>query len=139
MIEADGLPISAKVASIPPEPKLELRLESAANLFHGAISAVAEQKPDLASICRRSGRCDYCGVDRSILGHSDRSFLAAHHAADGHVDHLVRHATSKVDQLPLCFHARAPETAVGAGRSWNSDLQMAVQLLTSLCKSRTDR
>lgn len=100
MIEADGFPISVRVASIPPEPKHDLRLESAANLFHGAISAVAEKKPDLLLFAGDREDVIIAALIGVYLRIPTAHFFGGDHAEDGHVDHLVRHATSKL----VSFH-----------------------------------
>jgi GDP/UDP-N,N'-diacetylbacillosamine 2-epimerase (hydrolysing) len=96
LIEADGLPISVRVASIPSQPMHELRLESAANLFCGASSAVAEHKPDLLLFAGDREDVIIAALIGVYLGIPTAHFFGGDHALDGHVDHLVRHATSKL-------------------------------------------
>jgi len=96
LIEADGLPISVRVASVPSQPMHELRLESAANLFCGASSAVAEHKPDLLLFAGDREDVIIAALIGVYLGIPTTHFFGGDHALDGHVDHLVRHATSKL-------------------------------------------
>lgn len=77
----------------------ELRLESAANLFSGAISVVAERNPDLLVFAGDREDVVIAALIGVYLGIPSAHFFGGDHAIDGHVDHLVRHATSKLASL----------------------------------------
>lgn len=98
-IRADGLTILAEIETLIAADTLSSRLKTAAGLLYASIDVVKTFAPDV--IVYAGDREDVLigAMMGAFLGIPTAHFFGGDHAADGHVDNPVRHATSKLSSL----------------------------------------
>lgn len=98
-IEADGLPILAKIESLLDSNSLSSRLKSASICLQNCIHTVESYNPDV--IIYPGDREDVIvgSLIGAYLGITTIHFFGGDHATDGNVDNAIRHATSKLSSL----------------------------------------
>jgi UDP-hydrolysing UDP-N-acetyl-D-glucosamine 2-epimerase len=95
-IRTDGLPVLAEVETLISGDSASSRLKTASGLLAGSIDLVKSFAPDV--IVYAGDREDVLvgGMLGGYLGIPTAHFFGGDHAADGHIDNPVRHATSKL-------------------------------------------
>jgi len=100
-IEDDGFDILAKLETLIDSNSLVGRLKTASLLLQGSIDAVANFAPDMILFAGDREDCLVGAMLGAYLAIPTVHFFGGDHAADGHVDNPVRHATSKLSTVHL--------------------------------------
>ena len=95
----DGFAILGEVETLISADSVSSRLKTAAGLLYGSIDLVRKFAPDV--IVYAGDREDVLigAMLGGFLGIPTAHFFGGDHAADGHIDNPVRHATSKLSSL----------------------------------------
>ncbi|GAB3414948.1 UDP-N-acetylglucosamine 2-epimerase [Massilia agilis] len=95
-IRADGFHVLAEVETLISADSPSSRLKTASGLLSGSVDLVRQFAPDV--IVYAGDREDVLigAMIGGFLGIPTAHFFAGDHAADGHIDNPVRHATSKL-------------------------------------------
>ena len=96
LIVADGFELLGDVESLINGDSKSSRLKTAANLLNGAIDLIRAYAPDLMIFAGDREDVLVAGMIGAFLDIPTVHFFGGDHGADGHVDHPVRHATSKL-------------------------------------------
>jgi UDP-hydrolysing UDP-N-acetyl-D-glucosamine 2-epimerase len=96
LIIADGLSILGEVETLINGDSKSSRLKTAANLFNGSIDLIRAYAPDLMIFAGDREDVLVAATIGAFLSIPTVHFFGGDHAADGHVDNPVRHATSKL-------------------------------------------
>ncbi|MGN6830477.1 UDP-N-acetylglucosamine 2-epimerase [Paucibacter sp. M5-1] len=96
LIVADGFALLGDVESLISGDSKSSRLKTAANLLNGAIDLVRAYAPDLMIFAGDREDVLVAATIGAFLDIPTVHFFGGDHAADGHVDNPVRHATSKL-------------------------------------------
>lgn len=95
-IEKDGFDILCRIESLLDADSPSARLKSASILLMSMIDAVRSYEPDLLIYAGDREEVLIGGMLGGYLGIPTVHFFGGDHAADGHIDNPVRHATSKL-------------------------------------------
>jgi UDP-hydrolysing UDP-N-acetyl-D-glucosamine 2-epimerase len=95
-IRLDGLEILAEVETLISGDSKSSRLKTAAGLLNGALELVRGYKPDILIYAGDREDVLIGATLGAFLDIPTVHFFGGDHAADGHVDNPVRHATSKL-------------------------------------------
>jgi len=95
-IESDGFNVLCRIESLLDADSPSARLKSAAILLISLIDIVRTYEPDLLIYAGDREEVLIGGMIGGYLGIPTVHFFGGDHAADGHVDNPVRHATSKM-------------------------------------------
>lgn len=98
-IEEDGLPILARIESLLDSNSRASRLKSAAILLQGCLNVVEYFRPDVIMFPGDREDVMVGALVGAYLGIPTVHFFGGDHAADGHVDNPLRHATTKLSTL----------------------------------------
>jgi UDP-hydrolysing UDP-N-acetyl-D-glucosamine 2-epimerase len=96
LIVADGLELLGDVESLINGDSKSSRLKTAANLMNGAIDLIRAHAPDLMIFAGDREDVLVAATIGAFLDIPTVHFFGGDHGADGHVDHPVRHATTKL-------------------------------------------
>lgn len=96
LIVADGFPLLGDVETLINGDSKSSRLKTAANLLNGSIDLIRAYAPDLMIFAGDREDALIAATIGAFLGIPTVHFFGGDHAADGHVDNPVRHATSKL-------------------------------------------
>jgi UDP-hydrolysing UDP-N-acetyl-D-glucosamine 2-epimerase len=96
LIVEDGLELLGDVESLINGDSKSSRLKTAANLLNGAIDLIRAYAPDLMIFAGDREDVLVAGMIGAFLDIPTVHFFGGDHGADGHVDHPVRHATTKL-------------------------------------------
>lgn len=100
-IENDGFDILCRVESLLDADTSSARLKSASILLMSIIDTVSAYKPDLLIYAGDREEVLIGGMLGGYLGIPTVHFFGGDHAADGHIDNPVRHATSKLSSCHM--------------------------------------
>jgi UDP-hydrolysing UDP-N-acetyl-D-glucosamine 2-epimerase len=109
LIRQDGLPILADVETLISGDSKAARLKTAAGLLNGALELVRAFQPDVLVYAGDREDVLVGAMLGAFLDIPTVHFFGGDHAADGHVDNPVRHATSKLSSahfVSIDEHAR---------------------------------
>ncbi len=95
-IKKDGLQILAEIETLMSADSLSSRLKTASNLLSGSIDFVRSYAPDLLIYAGDREDVLVGAMLGGFLGIPTVHFFGGDHAADGHIDNPIRHATSKL-------------------------------------------
>ena len=95
-IHSDGFRVLAQVETLVASDSASARLKTAASLLFGTIDIVRQFAPDVLLFAGDREDVLVGGMLGAFLGIPTVHFFGGDHAADGHVDNPVRHATSKL-------------------------------------------
>ena len=95
-IKNDGLEILAEIETLISGDSLSSRLKTASGLLSGSIDFVRQFQPDIIVLAGDREDVLVGGMLGGFLGLPTAHFFGGDHAADGHIDNPVRHATSKL-------------------------------------------
>jgi len=95
-IRRDGFEVLAEVETLVASDSASARLKTAASLLFGTIDIVRQFAPDVLLFAGDREDVLVAGMLGAFLGIPSVHFFGGDHAADGHVDNPVRHATSKL-------------------------------------------
>lgn len=96
LIMADGFLLLGDVETLINGDSKSARLKTAANLLSGSIDLIRAYEPDLMIFAGDREDVLVAATIGAFLGIPTVHFFGGDHAADGHVDNPVRHATSKL-------------------------------------------
>lgn len=96
LIVADGFPLLGEVETLINGDSKSSRLKTAANLLSGSIDLIRAYGPDLMIFAGDREDVLVAATIGAFLDIPTVHFFGGDHAADGHVDNPVRHATSKL-------------------------------------------
>jgi UDP-hydrolysing UDP-N-acetyl-D-glucosamine 2-epimerase len=96
LIRQDGLEILAEVETLISGDSKSSRLKTAAGLLNGALEVVRSYRPDMLVYAGDREDVLIGATLGAFLDIPTVHFFGGDHAADGHVDNPVRHATSKL-------------------------------------------
>ncbi len=96
LILADGFTLLGDVETLIDGDSNSSRLKTAANLLCGSIDLIRTYSPDLMIFAGDREDVLVAATIGAFLGIPTVHFFGGDHAADGHVDNAVRHATSKL-------------------------------------------
>lgn len=98
-IRSDGFNVLAEIETLISADSTSSRLKTASGLLSGSIDIVKRYAPDI--ILYAGDREDVLvgGMLGGFLGIPTAHFFGGDHAADGHIDNPVRHATSKLSSV----------------------------------------
>lgn len=96
LIVADGFPLLGDVETLINGDSKSSRLKTAANLLNGSIDLIRAYAPDLMIFAGDREDVLVAATIGAFLDIPTAHFFGGDHAADGHVDNPVRHATSKL-------------------------------------------
>ncbi|CAM8659636.1 WecB UDP-N-acetylglucosamine 2-epimerase [Comamonadaceae bacterium] len=99
LIRYDGLEILAEVETLISGDSKSARLKTAAGLLTGALEVVRGYRPDILVYAGDREDVLIGATLGAFLGIPTVHFFGGDHAADGHVDNPVRHATSKLSTV----------------------------------------
>lgn len=114
-ITADGIPLLSKVETLISSDTLAGRLKTASNLLAGSVDLVKDFAPDAILIAGDREDVLIGAVIGGFLGIPTIHFFGGDHAADGHIDNPVRHATSKLASLHFVSHEQHCERLLCLG------------------------
>ncbi len=95
-IRNDGLPILAEIETLISADSHSSRLKTASGLLAGSIDIVKQFAPDVIVFAGDREDVIVGALLGTFLGLPTAHFFGGDHAADGHIDNPVRHATSKL-------------------------------------------
>lgn len=95
-IKRDGFPILAEIETLLSSDSLSSRLKTASGLLSGSIDIVRKFHPDVIVFAGDREDVLVGGMLGGFLGIPTVHFFGGDHAADGHIDNPIRHATSKL-------------------------------------------
>lgn len=95
-IKSDGLPILAEIETLISGDTLSSRLKTVSGLLSGSIDIVRQFQPDVIVFAGDREDVLVGGMLGGFLGIPTAHFFGGDHAADGHIDNPIRHATSKL-------------------------------------------
>lgn len=118
-IEADNLPILAKIESLLDSNSQASRLKSAAICMQNCLHTVEAFNPDV--IIYPGDREDVIvgALVGAYLGITTVHFFGGDHASDGNVDNPIRHAASKLSSLHFVSHPSHKERLLKIGEPAN--------------------
>ena len=96
LIRQDGLEILAEIETLISGDSKSSRLKTAAGLLTGALEVVRAYRPDILVYAGDREDVLIGATLGAFLDIPTVHFFGGDHAADGHVDNPVRHATSKL-------------------------------------------
>ena len=96
LIVADGFALLGDVETLINGDSKSARLKTAANLLNGSIDLIRAYAPDLMIFAGDREDVLVAAAIGAFLDIPTVHFFGGDHAADGHVDNPVRHATSKL-------------------------------------------
>ena len=96
MIEADAVPILARLESLIDGDSITSRLKTGSIMLQGAIDIVAQWQPDLIIYAGDREEVWIGGLLGTYLEIPTAHFYAGDHTRSGHVDNPIRHAVSKL-------------------------------------------
>ncbi len=96
LIVADGFSLLGDVETLINGDSKSSRLKTAANLLNGSIDLIRAYSPDLMIFAGDREDVLVASTIGAFLDIPTVHFFGGDHAADGHVDNPVRHATSKL-------------------------------------------
>ncbi len=99
LIRQDGLEILAEVETLISGDSNSSRLKTAAGLLIGALEVVRGYKPDILIYAGDREDVLIGAIFGAFLDIPTVHFFGGDHAADGHVDNPIRHATSKLSTV----------------------------------------
>jgi len=114
-IVADGIPLLSQVETLISSDTRAGRLKTASNLLSGSIDLVRDFAPDAILIAGDREDVLVGAMIGGFLGIPTVHFFGGDHAADGHIDNPVRHATSKLASLHFVSHAEHRERLLRLG------------------------
>lgn len=100
----DGIPLLSKVETLISSDTNAGRLKTASNLLAGSIDLIRDYAPDVILIAGDREDVLIGAMIGGFLGIPTIHFFGGDHAADGHIDNPVRHATSKLASLHFVSH-----------------------------------
>nr|CRH08110.1 putative UDP-N-acetylglucosamine 2-epimerase [Candidatus Magnetococcus massalia] len=100
-VERDGLDILLKVETLLDADSRVSRLKSASLLLQNSVDLIASYDPDLILYAGDREEVVIGGLIGAYLEIPTCHFFGGDHASDGHVDHMVRHATSKLSTVHM--------------------------------------
>lgn len=103
-VEKDGIPIIARIETLLDSNSAAARLKSAAILLQDCLHTVCDYGPDLIVYAGDREEVIVGGLIGAYLKIPTVHFFGGDHAADGNVDNLVRHATSKLSSVHFVSH-----------------------------------
>lgn len=98
-IREDGMPILAEVETLISSDSAASRLKTASGLLGASIDLVNAFRPDVLLYAGDREDVLVAAMVGGFLGIPTVHFFGGDHAADGHIDNPVRHATSKLSSL----------------------------------------
>jgi UDP-hydrolysing UDP-N-acetyl-D-glucosamine 2-epimerase len=99
LIRQDGLKIIGEVETLINSDSNSSRLKTASNFLSGSIDLVRMFDPDVIIFAGDREDVLVAGMMGGFLGIPTVHFFGGDHAADGHIDNPVRHATSKLSTV----------------------------------------
>ncbi len=132
-IHRDGFRVLAEVETLVASDSASARLKTAASLLFGTIDIVRQFAPDVLLFAGDREDVLVGGMLGAFLGIPTVHFFGGDHAADGHVDNPVRHATSK---LATAHFVSTPEHRARLLRLGESDQRIFVIGSVALDKFR---
>lgn len=96
LVRQDGFDILCEVETLISGDTQASRLKTAAGLLNGAMDLIRSYAPDLIVYAGDREDVLIAATIGTFLGIPTAHFFGGDHAADGHVDNPVRHATSKL-------------------------------------------
>jgi UDP-hydrolysing UDP-N-acetyl-D-glucosamine 2-epimerase len=114
-IEADGIPLLSRVETLISGDSRPGRLKTASNLLAAGIDLVKDFAPDAILIAGDREDVLVGAMIGGFLGIPTVHFFGGDHAADGHIDNPVRHATSKLASLHFVSHEEHRERLLSLG------------------------
>ncbi|MCU6433893.1 UDP-N-acetylglucosamine 2-epimerase [Undibacterium sp. Jales W-56] len=118
-IKKDGLPILAEVETLISADSSSARLKTASILLGASIDIIKAYEPDLIIFAGDREDVLVGAMLGSFLGIPTAHFFGGDHAADGHVDNPVRHATSKLASTHFVSISEHRERLLRLGESAN--------------------
>lgn len=103
-IEADGIPIVARIESLIDSNTNAGRLKSASILLQGCLPSLAAYQPDLILYAGDREDVMVGALAGAYLRIPTAHFFGGDHATDANVDNLVRHAASKLSTFHFVSH-----------------------------------
>lgn len=104
LVEADGVPIVAKIEALLDTDSLSGRIKSAAILLQSCLHSVVAFEPDAIIVAGDREDALIGAIIGVYLGLPVLHFFGGDHAADGNVDNPVRHALSKLASVHFVTH-----------------------------------
>ncbi|MBV8047224.1 MAG: UDP-N-acetylglucosamine 2-epimerase (hydrolyzing) [Paludibacterium sp.] len=114
-IVSDGIPLLSQVETLISSDSKAGRLKTASNLLAGSIDLVKDFAPDAILIAGDREDVLVGAMIGGFLGIPTVHFFGGDHAADGHIDNPVRHATSKLASLHFVSHEEHRERLLRIG------------------------
>jgi len=103
-IEADGIPIVARIESLIDSDSAASRLQSAAILLQACLHSVEAFHPDVVVYAGDREDVIVGALVGAYLGIPTAHFFGGDHACDGNVDNAVRHAATKLSTAHYVIH-----------------------------------
>ncbi|MDG0817352.1 UDP-N-acetylglucosamine 2-epimerase [Bdellovibrio svalbardensis] len=95
-IEHDMIPILTKIETLFDSDSKAARLKSAALLMENSLHSINDFSPEVVIFCADREDAIAGALIATYLQIPGVHFFGGDHASDGHIDHSVRHATSKL-------------------------------------------
>ncbi|AXE35825.1 UDP-N-acetylglucosamine 2-epimerase [Chromobacterium phragmitis] len=111
----DGVPLLSKVETLISGDTRSARLKTASNLLSASIDLVKDFSPDAMLIAGDREDVLVGAMIGGFLGIPTVHFFGGDHAADGHIDNPVRHATSKLASLHFVSHEEHRQRLLSLG------------------------
>lgn len=118
-IEKDQLPILAAIETLLDSNSHSSRIKSAAILIQDCLHSVVQFSPDVILYAGDREDTIVGGLIGSYLGIPTVHFFGGDHASDGHVDHPIRHATSKLSSIHFVAHTTHRDRLIKIGEAPN--------------------
>ncbi|OQS08493.1 UDP-N-acetylglucosamine 2-epimerase (hydrolyzing) [Chromobacterium violaceum] len=111
----DGIPLLSQVETLISSDSRAGRLKTASNLLSGSVDLVKDFAPDAILIAGDREDVLVGAMMGGFLGIPTVHFFGGDHAADGHIDNPVRHATSKLASLHFVSHEEHKQRLLSLG------------------------
>ncbi|MCD4498921.1 UDP-N-acetylglucosamine 2-epimerase [Chromobacterium vaccinii] len=111
----DGIPLLSQVETLISSDSKAGRLKTASNLLSGSIDLVKDFAPDAILLAGDREDVLIGAMIGGFLGIPTVHFFGGDHAADGHIDNPVRHATSKLASLHFVSHEEHRQRLLSLG------------------------
>jgi UDP-hydrolysing UDP-N-acetyl-D-glucosamine 2-epimerase len=114
-IIADCIPLLSQVETLLSSDSKAGRLKTASNLLAGSVDLVKDFAPDAILIAGDREDVLIGAMMGSFLDIPTVHFFGGDHAADGHIDNPMRHATSKLASLHFVSHEEHRDRLLSLG------------------------